>query len=74
MKPVINVLDLDKNEIVWTDSTTFASDTIVGKIAAGLIPVSTRTGTKARHLYIVKANGEMLKPVDPATGEYFNAE
>jgi len=74
MKPVIDVLHLDKNEIIWTDTITFAWDTIVGKVSAGLRPVSGRTGEDAWYLYRVTSTGQMLKPVDPATGLYFDAK
>jgi len=74
MKPVIDVLNLNREEMPWTDSITFAGDTIVGKIAAGETPVSLRTGEKCWKIYRVNGTGEVLKPVDPATGKYYTTE
>jgi len=36
--------------------------------------VSGRTGEDAWYLYRVTSTGQMLKPVDPATGLYFDAK
>jgi hypothetical protein len=72
MLPIIQVPNLARDEIVWTDSTTTVWVTYVWKIAAGETPVSTRTWVDAWKLYLVNANGEMLKPVDPVTGLYFD--
>jgi len=73
MQPVIDILNLSREEIVRTDTITFAGDTIVGKIAAGITPVSGRVADKSRYIYRVNANGEMLKPINPTTSLYFDA-
>ncbi len=70
--PVIDVINLEREDIVWTDAITTPNVTYIGKIAAGLTPVTTRTAEKSWHIYIIRANGQMEKPIDPATGQYFS--
>jgi len=82
MKPVIDVINLEKEELTWTESGVAvpllaggsATGTLVGKITAGLTPVSTRTDTEAWHIFAILDTGEMIKPVDTTVtpNEYFS--
>ena len=75
MTPTIDILNLQREEIVWVDTTTFAWETLVGKIAWWLTPVTTRTGQEAWHIFRYnEATGQMTKPIDPETGLYFDSK
>ena len=71
MKPVIDVIHLSREEIVRTDETSTVGTTYIGKTAAWLTPVTTRTGVDCRWIFAVDSNGRMLKPLDQLTGLYF---
>lgn len=73
MQPTIDIINLDTEELVRTDSVTIAGATIIGKITWGKTPVSSRTWEKAWKIILVQDTGEMLKPLN-TNGEYFDTE
>ncbi len=74
MLPTIDVLNLQREELVWVDNTSVAWTTFVGKIAGWLTPVTTRTGEEAWHIFAYDENtGQMTRPIDPETWLYFDS-